>query len=110
MKGWLPHAVCLLGDPWLIGANMIGDGVIALAYFLIPVTLWHARAKLQDVLGRTVFLCFAAFILFCGLTHVGDVVVLWLPCYWTHAVNKLITAGISISVAVFLRRIARTIA
>ena len=110
MNGWLPHAVCLLGDPWLIGSNMLGDGSIALAYFVMPYYLWRARAKIEDALGRTVFLCFAAFILLCGLTHVFDIVVLWLPeFYWPQAANKLATGAVSMGVAVFVRRIARTI-
>jgi len=106
---WMPHGLCLFWNPWLISAHVLGDSVIALAYFLIPVALWAARRKIQDALGRVVFLCFASFILLCGMTHVMDIAVLWVSWYKVQAAVKLVTACVSIGTALFVTRIVRAV-
>lgn len=108
-ESWMPHGLCLYWNPWLISAHVLGDSVIAISYFLIPVALWRARGLIQDVLGRTVFLLFAAFILFCGLTHVMDIVVLWVSWYKLQAAVKLTTASVSIGTAFFITRLVRAV-
>lgn len=104
---YLPHGVCIFWNTYLAAAHLIGDGVTAIAYYAIPFLLWRARTLLRNELGRAVLLCFAAFILACGTTHVMDMLVLWWPVYWMQAFVKLVTAGLSISTAYYLRRIVR---
>src|ERR1044072_1895734 len=63
---------CVRSDVWpadLIVLHTLSDGAIALAYTWIPITLlsvWRAR---KDIPVNWTLLCFAAFIILCGLTH-----------------------------------------
>ena len=45
---------------------------------------------------------FAAFILWCGLTHIINLVTLWWPIYEFQGLVKLITAGVSVTTAVVI--------
>lgn len=105
----MPHGYCLFWDPPLITAHVVGDALTALSYYLIPLALWRARQRISDALGRTVFLCFALFILACGTTHVMEIVVLWQSWYWAQAAVKIATAVLSIGTALFVLRIVRAI-
>src|SRR5688572_23601692 len=73
---------CNRSDVWpkdLIALHTLSDGAIALAYTWIPIALlgvWRAR---KDIPLNWTLLCFAAFIVLCGLTHVMNVVTVWDP-------------------------------
>jgi PAS domain S-box-containing protein len=101
----LPHGVCFLWDPGLLWLHVVSDSLIALAYFLIPVALVRIVRKRSDLRFNAVFLCFAAFIVACGTTHVLDVVTLWHPIYWVSGTAKAATAAISIATLLVLVRI-----
>ncbi len=79
---------------WL---HVISDATIAAAYFAIPFMLLYLLHKRKDMPFETIFLCFAAFILFCGATHVMSIWVLWHPDYAIEGVLKALTAFASIS-------------
>jgi PAS domain S-box-containing protein len=101
----LPHGVCFLWNPGLLWLHVVSDSLIALAYFLIPVALVRVVRKRSDLRFNAVFLCFAAFIVACGVTHVMEVVTLWHPIYWVSGAMKAATAAISIATLVVLVRI-----
>jgi two-component sensor histidine kinase len=94
-----PHGFCLLWEPWLIRAFVIGDAVTALAYFAIPAALAIFVRRRTDLAFRPVFLLFATFILLCGATHWLDLLTIWLPIYGIEAVVKLATAAVSCATA-----------
>lgn len=98
---WLPHRFCIFGDNALITGLVITNLVIALAYFWIPWTLFQRWRKERIRLDApAITLMFAAFIMFCGLTHVMDVVTLWWPAYDVDLWVRIATAALSIGTAI----------
>ena len=98
--GYLPHAVCFLGQPDLIWLHVSSDAVIAVAYFLIPLTLamLMRRVRITSQYNWAIGL-FAAFILLCGLSHLFDVLVVWVPVYRLQGWEKALTALVSLATA-----------
>ena len=101
----LPHGFCFLWNPGLLWLHVLSDGLIALAYFLIPLALLRIVVRRRDIPFNGAFFCFAAFIIACGATHVMEVVTLWHPVYWISGVLKAVTAVISFATFVVLLRI-----
>jgi PAS domain S-box-containing protein len=101
----LPHGFCFLWNPRLLWLNIASDSLIALAYFAIPIALLKIVRKREDVPLNGVSLCFAGFIVACGLTHVMEVVTLWFPVYWVSGALKAVTASVSVATLVLLIRI-----
>ncbi len=96
-KGFIPRWVC--GDwtdfhGWLY---IISDTLIWLAYFAIPILLFYYLIKSSKTSFLPVFWWFIAFILFCGLTHIVDVIIFWYPVYRLSALLKFFTAIVSIT-------------
>lgn len=83
---------------WLyIGSNL----AIWAAYYTIPVILLYFVLKKQAVPFKRVFLWFILFITFCGITHLIDAGIFWVPHYRLNALFLFLTAIVS-WVAVFL--------
>ena len=99
---FMPHGMCYLWKPWLVGLHLVSDGIIALAYFSIPITLVYILRKRTDIPFNGIFLLFAAFILFCGTGHAFDIWTLWHPNYWISGWLRLATALVSLATAVAL--------
>lgn len=109
---YMPHGYCLLWRPDLVAMHAISDGLIALAYFAIPVAiivLARRRGDLTGDVGHVVVL-FSAFILACGITHIGSLLTLWYPIYGLHALAKIATAIVSILTAVVIWRLLPALA
>ena len=70
--GWTPE---------LINLYKVSNAIIALAYFAIPIALYFLYKKnWGDPPASRMLVMFMTFIVLCGLTHVGDVVVFyWAP-------------------------------
>ncbi len=100
--GFMPHGYCLNWNGPLLAVFITGNLGIALAYFLIPAALRYFIGKRQDLPYPHIFKLFAAFILFCGLTHIAKVWTLYQPAYWVEAVLDLTTAIISLVTAAVL--------
>lgn len=99
-NGYIPHGHCYLWQTNLVGLHVIGDALIALAYFSIPTMLIYFINKRSDVEKfRKVSFLFSSFIIACGLTHTLEIVTLWYPIYWLSGLLKAITAIISIYTA-----------
>ena len=94
---FMPHGHCFLWQNNIFWLHVISDATIAAAYFAIPFMLLYLLHKRKDMPFETIFLCFAAFILFCGATHVMSIWVLWHPDYAIEGVLKALTAFASIS-------------
>jgi hypothetical protein len=67
----MPHGFCYQWKPALIWLHVVSDGLIALAYFSIPIALIHFVRKRRDVPFGWMFVCFGVFIAACGSTHVN---------------------------------------
>ncbi len=84
---------------WL---NIISDGLIALAYLTIPITLIYIARKRKDLPFDWMFVCFGVFILACGTTHFLEIWNIWDPLYRLSGVVKAITALASIGTGALL--------
>ncbi|MEZ5692002.1 MAG: hypothetical protein R3D71_10125 [Rickettsiales bacterium] len=79
---YMPHGYCLLWQPELVWMHVVADVAIALAYFIIPLTIMYLLIKRkQNIPFSWAFVMFALFIVSCGVTHLLSVVVLWHPIY-----------------------------
>ncbi|MGE0171286.1 MAG: ATP-binding protein [Oligoflexales bacterium] len=99
---FMPHGHCYLWRPDILWLNVISDGLIALAYFSIPISLVYFVSKRKDLEFNWMFKMFAVFIVACGMTHVFDVWSVWNPSYGTAGLIKLFTAIMSTGTAVLL--------
>ncbi len=101
-SGFMPHGVCMLWRPELLWTHVIADGMIALAYFVIPVRLATLAANRPDFGYRGTLWLFIAFITLCGFTHLVGLVTVWEPIYGIEAGVKTVTAIVSIITAAWL--------
>ncbi|TYC78027.1 PAS domain-containing protein [Stappia sp. BW2] len=104
---FMPHGYCLLWRPDLVALHAISDGLIALAYFTIPLMILDFLRKRPDFQGnsRRVAYLFIAFILACALSHLVALVTLWWPVYGAQGLVKLLTAVVSVATAVVIWRV-----
>ncbi|NJL21592.1 MAG: response regulator [Leptolyngbyaceae cyanobacterium SM1_3_5] len=101
-SSFIPHGHCYLWKPGLVWLHLISDAIIALAYYSIPLTLFYFVRKRKDLPFYGIFLLFAAFIIFCGTTHIVSIWTLWYPTYWISGLIKAGTAVISLFTAIEL--------
>lgn len=97
--GFIPHGHCYLWQTNLVGLHILSDGLIALAYYSIPIMLIYFVRQRQDTPFPKVVFLFSAFIIACGTTHLMEIWTLWYPTYWLSGGIKAITALISIYTA-----------
>ncbi len=103
--GFMPHGMCYMWNPDVIWLNVISDATITLSYYSIPLTLVYFVRKRKDLVFDWMFLCFAAFIVACGTTHLMEIYNIWHPVYWLSGIIKAFTAIVSIITAILLIRI-----
>ncbi|MEA5597200.1 sensor histidine kinase [Rivularia sp. UHCC 0363] len=99
---FIPHGHCYLWKTGLVSLHLISDSLITVAYFLIPIMLVYIVNKREDVPFDWIFLCFGAFIVLCGFTHLAEVWTLWHPNYWVSGWLKASTAVVSLGTAALL--------
>jgi two-component system CheB/CheR fusion protein len=99
---FMPHGHCYLWRPDVLWLNVVSDGLIAAAYYVIPLFLIHLVRKRHDLAFNWIFVMFAGFILACGTTHVLEIVTVWNPQYGLQGLVKLATAAVSAATALAL--------
>lgn len=82
--------------------HIIADIAIWAAYVSIPCTIVLYVLRRREVPMPRLFWLFAAFIFFCGTTHLMEAVIYWWPAYRLNAVFKILTAVASIATVVVL--------
>lgn len=102
MTQFMPHGMCYLWQPALVATLVLSNGLIAMAYFSIPLLLLYFIGRRPDIPNPLLFTLFAIFILACGTTHLLDIVTIWHPIYWVDAVVRIITAMASVGTAVVM--------
>ena len=105
LADFLPHGYCMRWEPGLVGTHVVADALIALAYFCISGLLFLFIKKRLDVQFNWIFAAFGLFILACGISHVMDIVTLWVPLYRLAAFCKVVTATVSVGTAVVLYKL-----
>lgn len=101
-KDFMPHGHCYFWRPDILWTHVLSDGIIALAYFSIPVTLVYFLNKRTDFPFRGVIALFAAFIILCGTTHILGIITVWKPIYAIDGLVKAATALVSIATALVI--------
>jgi signal transduction histidine kinase/CheY-like chemotaxis protein len=97
-----PHGYCLLWQPELIWTHVLGDALIAAAYFSIPIAIVRFVTNRTDIEFSWIFWLFALFIVACGTTHLMAIWTLWNPDYGWEALIKIVTAIASVGTAIVL--------
>lgn len=99
---------CGAWGPWLAVAYQAANLAAALAFLFIPATLLLFWARRRAVLPRPgTPLLFAAFILPCGLGHLGACLSFyWAPCRFFAAIDA-VTAAVAVYAAIRLPGLAR---
>ena len=85
---YMPHGYCLLWDPWLVTLHAASDVLTFLAYSAIPIAIWIFVSRRRDLEMKALARLFAAFILWCGLTHLFGFITLWQPVYELQGIVK----------------------
>lgn len=99
-EGLLPHGICFAGRTDLVWLHVMSDAIVALAYFLIPLTLAYFLRRSRSRLSfNWAVLLFASFILLCGTGHVLALITVWSPIYYLQGIVKAMTAVVSIATA-----------
>ena len=99
---FMPHGMCYLWKPGLVGLHLVSDALIALAYFSIPLTLIYIVRQRRDIPFNGLFFLFAAFIICCGSGHLFNIWTLWHPNYWISGYIDALTALVSVATAIAL--------
>ena len=95
-NSYIPHGHCYLWQTPLVWLHAASDLFTAIAYYSIPLILLYFLRKRQDIPFPNIIFLFSAFILFCGTTHLLEIVTLWFPIYWISGWVKALTAMISV--------------
>src|ERR1700761_7569265 len=103
--GFMPHGMCYLWRPGILGLHVASDLLITLAYFSIPFTLFYFVHRRRELEFNWIFVCFGVFIVACGLSHLMEIVVVWHPLYWLSGGVKAVTALASVPTAILLARL-----
>lgn len=77
---------------WL---HVCSDVAVFLAYMAIPLVLVFFLRRRKDIPFPAVFYMFVAFICSCGLTHLIEATIFWVPIYRVAGAMKLVTAIVS---------------
>ena len=101
-RDFMPHGHCFFWRPDLLWTSVISDGIIAAAYFSIPVTLLYFLRRRPDVPFPSMIVLFALFIVLCGSGHILAILTIWTPAYTLEFAEKAATALVSIVTAVGL--------
>src|SRR5215471_16734046 len=99
---YMPHGYCLLWEPWLVTLHAASDILIFGAYSAIPLAIWIFVSKRPNIEMKGLARLFAAFILWCGLTHLFNVITLWQPIYEMEGCVKAVTAMLSVPAAILI--------
>lgn len=102
---FMPHGHCYFWKPEVLWVHVIGDGLTALAYFIIPFGIYYFVRKRTDMRFKSIFVLFALFIFACGATHVLSIVSVWKPVYRLEGILKVFTGLISLFTAYMFYRI-----
>jgi signal transduction histidine kinase/CheY-like chemotaxis protein len=97
-----PHGYCLMWQPELVWTHVLADGLIAAAYFSIPIAIVRFVIGRKDIAFSWIFWLFALFIVACGTTHLMSIWTLWNPDYGWEALIKVVTAIASVGTAIVL--------
>lgn len=95
----MPHGHCYLWQPALVYLHVLSDGLIALAYASISISLFVLWRRIKLPFNG-MLVGFGLFIFLCGVTHAMEIWTLWQADYWASGFLKAATATASIATAI----------
>ena len=98
---FMPHGECFLWRPGVLWLHVVGDGLVGASYLAIA-TMIARLVRMISLPFNVMILAFGTFIGACGLTHLMDILTLWVPDYWLSGALKMVTAAASVSTAAYL--------
>jgi len=101
-RSGIPHGYCIAWDARLLWIMVASNALVALAYFSIPIALWRFLRLQSDLPFKGIFVLFSAFIFFCGVTHLIDILNIYRPAYRLDAMMMALTALVSVATATTL--------
>ncbi|HEX6546067.1 MAG TPA: ATP-binding protein [Bryobacteraceae bacterium] len=99
---FLPRGNCYLWQGDIILLQTLADGMIAVAYFSIPVLLLTLIRKRKRRSIGWMFWVFAIAFLLSGITHIFNIATIWQPAYSVEAAIKIATGAAWLITAVVL--------
>lgn len=99
---FMPHGMCYVWRADILWLHVLSDTAIAIAYFSIPIALYHFLRRRPQTPFRGVVIMFTLFIFACGLTHLMGIWIVWNGHYGVQGIFKLFTAIASIGTAILL--------
>ncbi len=102
---WPPRWHCGKWSEFHGWLYILSDIAIWAAYFTIPFLLIHFILRKKDIPFPKVFWLFGAFILACGMTHLVDAIIFWVPIYNFSAFLRFLTAIVSWGTIIMLYRV-----
>ena len=97
---YMPHGMCYAWEPSIMWLSIASDLLIASSYFSIPIAILMFVKKRQVSNYRHIYILFALFIFFCGVTHLFSILTIFKGYYGIQSILKAITAVISFATAV----------
>ena len=101
-QSFMPHGHCYMWEPALVWLNASTDTLIFMSYMAISATLAYVVLKMKEVPFLSLSVLFGVFIFACGITHILEVLNIWIPTYWTSGGVKAVTAIASVGTAIML--------
>ena len=113
MANFMPPGTRESWQPDVLILHIASDGLIALAYLSISITLVYFARKRTDLPFNWVFPWFALFIVACGATHLMEIWTIWHPSYRpfsggvkaTTALASLVTSILLIKLVPYALRV-----
>lgn len=106
---FMPHSMCVNGNPLLIKMMNSGDTMIALSYIFSSLAIlyvcWKKWTAFRGV-SRWFIFSYGLFILSCAATHIMDVVVFYRADYWAQMWIVMWTAVIAVPTTIFTIKVA----
>ncbi len=103
---WPPRWRCGTWSSFHGWLYILSDLSIWIAYFLIPLIILNYLGKKKNgIKFQAVYLLFAAFILLCGITHLLDAMMFWVPMYRLNALVRFFTGVVSLLTVYYLIKI-----
>lgn len=97
---FMPRRMCYAYDPYLIWMHISSDLMIVVAYYSIPIMIFHYAKRRKDLIEfKSIFTLFGLFIFLCGTTHIFSIINIWHPSHWVDGVIKFITGLVSLFTA-----------
>jgi signal transduction histidine kinase len=100
----LPYGDSFSWQPELVWLHVAPDILIALAYFTIPFVLFRIVRRRRDLSFGWLIVCFGAFIVASGMTHVMNALNVWHTAHWIEGAIKIGAAILSVPTAILLWR------